>query len=674
MKKFSFTLIAVAATVIGVRAASVTSIAGHLAEAVGEDTGATELIVSGSLDARDFKFINEQMPALVSLDLSGATIEAYDSGNAPLFGTTTNYDAATVPPLALFGKRLTSVVLPLNVKAIGLGAFAGCTELTNIAFPEGLDSIAPYAFSGSGLTDVTLPASLKMLGDGAFARCESLASASIAPVASFKVGKDAFYSCTSLTQVSLGEYVSAIGDGAFAGCTGLNGVTFTGGSGSLAEIGIAAFENSGITSFPFAENTALQSVGDWAFAGTQLTTAALPPATHIGQGLFLGNEQLSSATAAQATEIPDYTFADCEALASQDLGNSVTTIGDYAMYNNSSLITLSIPSSTTSIGTQAMAGTVGLQTLNSEAETPPALGDEVWAGVDQPAVTLNVKSNSIDSYQNALQWQDFTIKSSKLRGDVNLDGEVGVADVSAIYNILLGISDDYRETADVNEDGEITVADISAIYNIILGVSSSASPAKPFVHIESNDQLSAPEEVAVDKKKPAMVDVNIDNTADYSSFQLDIDVPQGVIITNVSLGQRVKNHVMGYNEIAKNKYRVVAFSPNNNVIDSDGSLVSLTLELTANDEFNGNDDLVLGNAIFVEANEDSHYINMPTIVRLKQNTVTGIDDIENLNANGPVNVYNTQGQLLRRNVERSTATQGLPSGIYIVGNKKVIVK
>lgn len=39
-----------------------------------------------------------------------------------------------------------------------------------------------------------------------------------------------------------------------------------------------------------------------------------------------------------------------------------------------------------------------------------------------------------------------------------------------------------------------------------------------------------------------------------------------------------------------------------------------------------------------------------------------------------VNVYNVQGQLLRQNVKASEATSGLGRGIYIVGNKKVIVK
>ncbi|MBQ4173644.1 MAG: T9SS type A sorting domain-containing protein, partial [Prevotella sp.] len=39
-----------------------------------------------------------------------------------------------------------------------------------------------------------------------------------------------------------------------------------------------------------------------------------------------------------------------------------------------------------------------------------------------------------------------------------------------------------------------------------------------------------------------------------------------------------------------------------------------------------------------------------------------------------VNVYTLSGQLIRNRVNKSEATRGLPSGIYIVGNKKVFVK
>ncbi len=61
-----------------------------------------------------------------------------------------------------------------------------------------------------------------------------------------------------------------------------------------------------------------------------------------------------------------------------------------------------------------------------------------------------------------------------LLGDVNRDGSITIADVTALVNILLGKdgSDeslyDY-DAADVNRDGSITIADVTALVNILLG-------------------------------------------------------------------------------------------------------------------------------------------------------------------------------------------------------------
>ena len=55
-------------------------------------------------------------------------------------------------------------------------------------------------------------------------------------------------------------------------------------------------------------------------------------------------------------------------------------------------------------------------------------------------------------------------------------------------------------------------------------------------------------------------------------------------------------------------------------------------------------------------------------------TPTGIGVIAIEDANTIVNVYTTQGQLIRQNVKVADATKNLPCGIYIVGNKKVVVK
>ncbi len=55
-------------------------------------------------------------------------------------------------------------------------------------------------------------------------------------------------------------------------------------------------------------------------------------------------------------------------------------------------------------------------------------------------------------------------------GDVNGDGRVNVSDVSALINMILGLTtmDNYR--ADVNGDGRVNVSDVSALINIILGI------------------------------------------------------------------------------------------------------------------------------------------------------------------------------------------------------------
>ena len=61
---------------------------------------------------------------------------------------------------------------------------------------------------------------------------------------------------------------------------------------------------------------------------------------------------------------------------------------------------------------------------------------------------------------------DQIIISRNRKGDVNGDGEVTVADVNAVINVILGYGSNMN--ADVNNDGEVTVADVNVIIDIIL--------------------------------------------------------------------------------------------------------------------------------------------------------------------------------------------------------------
>ncbi len=84
--------------------------------------------------------------------------------------------------------------------------------------------------------------------------------------------------------------------------------------------------------------------------------------------------------------------------------------------------------------------------------------------------TISLK-NSIAAESDATRHilADCTAKAgelSTLKGDVNGDGEVNIADINAIIDMILSGRSD--PSGDVNGDGEVNIADINAVIDIIL--------------------------------------------------------------------------------------------------------------------------------------------------------------------------------------------------------------
>ena len=61
--------------------------------------------------------------------------------------------------------------------------------------------------------------------------------------------------------------------------------------------------------------------------------------------------------------------------------------------------------------------------------------------------------------------------------DVNGDGEVTIADINSIVEVILGGVE--SPDADVNGDGEVTVADVNSVIDSILGGSGVTPPPGP---------------------------------------------------------------------------------------------------------------------------------------------------------------------------------------------------
>ena len=184
-------------------------------------------------------------------------------------------------------KTLKTVIFPAKM-ADGVSlviedyVFYGCTGLTAISLPEGLEGIGYYAFYNcTALKEITLPSTLNELGKYyssststsygyVFYNCKALEKAEFAytvvdgvkvtNAVLTKIGGSTFRNCTSLTEFYVPASVETIDTYAFADCSKLASVTFEkggieGGS-KLATIGNYAFQGTALTEFIFPESSA----------------------------------------------------------------------------------------------------------------------------------------------------------------------------------------------------------------------------------------------------------------------------------------------------------------------------------------------------------------------------------------------------------------------------------
>lgn len=653
MRKLFFLLLLAAFTTMTSPALNVNNTAGQLAQVVGNNTSVTTLVVSGTIDARDFLFMTDSMDELRTLDLSQATIVPYNQGKA-LYGTVTSYLGNTIPRTAFFGKKLTSVTLPANLETIGYAAFAGCDQLHSITLPATVSMIDDYAFAGAGLTSVEIPQTVIYMGKGVFSRCESLQSVM---VNSFTLGDFAFLGDISLNQVKIGSNVNYILRGVFNGCKALTTIDLSE-AVNLVRIDEEAFINSGLQSIDISSLN-LGTVGDWAFAQTDLSSLHLSDGmTVLGEGALAFNPSLTTVTlpglsmgeppaqhaprlasAPQHTivNLSDYTFAEDGQLNPGNLlREGVAHIGNYAFYNVSATIdTMRLPSSIVYLGDYAMAGMTGMQTLKTGAAEVPALGENVWAGVDQQSVSLFTPSNeSTELYKAADQWMNFFFGSivDFIPGDVNNDGLVDISDATALINYLLtGDADINMLAADLNNDGLVDISDATALINYLLTGNRSMSLQRIRATIESlysstADQLGI-QPFALRPSETRTVDVALTNDEHvYTAMQFNVVLPQGVKLLDINGVERGGKHefFILQNEGQENAYSVIGISMDMDAFDGNEGLV-MRLKIAASDEFNTTGATVQLTNVMLVTTEQTVYLSNDAVTKV--NDESGIEQV-----------------------------------------------
>ena len=148
------------------------------------------------------------------------------------------------------------------------------------------------------------------------------------------------------------------------------------------------------------------------------------------------------------------------------------------MYINDSQIRL-YPGNTLTVSTDDHSDIVWAEftlVLNKEGKTMEAstgtINDLTWTG-SANSITFSVNSGKGHMQLSQLMVKRATSDPDPIRGDVNGDGTVDVADIAAIIDVMAGATVPEASasgTADVNGDGTVDVADIAAVIDIMAGV------------------------------------------------------------------------------------------------------------------------------------------------------------------------------------------------------------
>ena len=425
-------------------AISVTTTPGNLATQVGENTGETDLVVKGEINACDFEFIANKMLSLTSLDLYETTIVAY-SGNPILLGKT-DYKANAIPEYALAGSQIQSIKLPNELQIIGDGAFSS-TKLSTIIIPESVKEIGLGAFSNCDeLTSVTIPANVGTLGSHAFIDCDNLAEINLEIS---KINASTFARCKSLNYVSANSVIE-IGESAFAGCVALEEFTF---APTLKLIGNSAFQGSGLKALDFSATESLDSIGAWAFAQCKALTAAImnDNTSNIGEGAFFDDASLVTFNLpTSCTAIPNYIFKGNISIDTTNMLNqNITAIGDYALIDLHHVTTFTLPHTLQYIGDNAFEGWTSLTQLNADGISEvPELGEKVWNEIEQSKVTLMVPKDMVDSFKATDQWKEFNVTgTSDVENVINDELTNRISAYFSGYNLIVKADSEIKQVS-----------------------------------------------------------------------------------------------------------------------------------------------------------------------------------------------------------------------------------
>ena len=325
------------------------------------------------------------------------SIGSYSNGYS---NTGTIFDGCTHP---------SSLVIGDNVKVIPQNAFNGLTGLQGaLIVPDSVVSIGICAFKGcSNLTNLVIGKSVREILSGnnwsnssAFHGCSGITTLSFNADSCIVAGNanyPAFQGLTNLTSLTIGENVRVLPDHVFYNCSNLTGHLVI--PDFVSYIGKSAFSGcSSLTGTLLIPNT-VKTIEDYAFRWTSFDSLVIGEnVSLVDTGAFYGCSHIKYVSYnADSCFVGNYPFQNCDSISSLYIGenvkyipasvfsgknkitgtltipDSVKTIGSFAFSSCSGLTKLVLGRSVESIGYGAFSNCTGLTSITSYNATPPTL-------------------------------------------------------------------------------------------------------------------------------------------------------------------------------------------------------------------------------------------------------------------------------------------------------------
>ena len=210
----------------------------------------------------------------------------------------------------------------------------------------------------------------------------------------------------------------------------------------------------------------------------------------------------------------------------------------------------------------------------------------------------------------------FVYRLMRLKGDVNLDGEVDIADINAVIDVILKNNADQgtRGRADVNNDGEVNIADINDIIDIILNTSHFTQH-----NVNCDDRIHL-DNVTLKPGDVRTLQVTIDNATHYSAMQCDIILPEGLTLLNTAAASENVCKVGHLDEMSS---RALTYSTNKAPFKNDGQGV-LTFTVRADAALPSESEITLTNVVLADQENKAWHIDDCTA---QVNNSSGINDL-----------------------------------------------